>query len=162
MGADFSTKRALKRSLKLIGIGPENVDKLYIELKNDHWRDEFRSIHPRHKLLFLPQCLRAPKCKAEMTEDGYKCVRCSPENCKVCAIKTKAEKLGYRVFICPGGAMIFKIVRKFRPKGVMGVACMKELVLCAEELRIPGQGVELLRNGCFNTDVDLEKVFALL
>jgi len=38
MGADFSTKKALKRSLRLIGMRPENVDRLYIEFKNDHYR----------------------------------------------------------------------------------------------------------------------------
>jgi len=163
MGADFSTKRALKRSLKLIGIGPENVDRLYIEFKNDRYRDEFKSISPKNKIIFLPQCLRAPKCKAEMTENGYKCVKCgSFRECKVYAIKAKAESMGYKIFINPGGSMVFKIIKKLRPKAVLGVACMKELVMAAEELKIPGQGVELLRNGCFNTDVDVEKVFALL
>jgi len=89
-------------------------------------------------------------------------VKCSTGDCKVYAIKAKAEKLGYRVFICPGGSMIFRIIKKFRPKAVMGVACMKELVLAAEELRIPMQGVELLKSGCVNTDVDVEHVFSLL
>ncbi len=162
MGADFSTKKALKRSLRLIGLKPENVDRLYIEFKNDHYREEFKSIEPKNKILFLPQCLRTVKCRAPVTEDGYKCTKCSAGECKVYAIKAKAEKLGYRVFICPGGSMIFRIIKKFRPKAVMGVACMKELVLAAEELRIPIQGVELLKNGCVATDVDVEHVFSLL
>jgi hypothetical protein len=162
MGADFSTKKALKRSLRLIGLRPENVDRLYIEFKNDHYRDEFRSIEPKSKILFLPQCLRTIKCRAPITEDGYRCVKCSPGTCKVYAIKAKAEKLGYKVFICPGGSMIFKVIKKLRPKAVMGVACMKELVLAAEELRIPMQGVELLKSGCVATDVDLEHVFSVL
>lgn len=162
MGADFSTKKALKRSLKLIGMRPENVDRLYIEFKNDHYRDEFKAIEPKDKIVFLPQCLRTTKCKAPVTEMGYKCVKCSTGKCKVYTIKAKAEKLGYRVFICPGGSMIFKVIRKFRPKAVLGVACMKELVLAAEELRIPMQGIELLKSGCVATDVDVEHVFSLL
>jgi len=161
MGADFSTKKALKRSLTLIGLKPENVDRLYIEFKNDHYREQFKSIEPKYKMLFLPQCLRTTKCKAPITEAGYKCVKCS-EDCKVYAIKARAEKLGYRVFISPGGSMNFKVIKKFKPKAVIGVACMKELVLAAEELRIPMQGVELLKSGCVATDVDLEHVFSLL
>jgi hypothetical protein len=102
------------------------------------------------------------KCRAQTTKEGYKCVKCLPDKCKVYAIKAKAEKLGYRVFICPGGSMVFRIIKKFRPKAVMGVACMKELVLAAEELRIPMQGVELLKSGCVATDVDIEHVFSLL
>ncbi len=163
MGADFSTKKALKRSLKLIGFRPENVDRLYIEFKNDHYREAFKSIEPKNKIVFLPQCLRTTRCKAPITEAGYKCVKCgSFRECKVYTIKAKAEKMGYKVFINPGGSMVFKIIKKFRPKAVLGVACMKELVMAAEELRIPGQGVELLKSGCVATDVDLEHVFSLL
>jgi hypothetical protein len=162
MGADFSTKKALKRSLTLVGLKPENVDRLYIEFKNDHYREQFKSIEPKHKMLFLPQCLRTTKCKATITEAGYQCVKCSTGNCKVYAIKAEAEKRGYRVFISPGGSMNFKVIKKFRPKAVIGVACMKELVLAAEELRIPMQAVELLKSGCVATDVDVEHVFSLL
>ncbi|MEM5812425.1 MAG: DUF116 domain-containing protein [Candidatus Aenigmatarchaeota archaeon] len=162
MGADFSTKRALKRSLKILGVKPENVDRLYIDFKNDHYREDFSLISPKFKIIFLPQCLRKISCRALLTESGYKCTNCSPDDCKVYAIKSAAEKKGYRVFICPGGTMVFKIIRKLRPKAVLGVACLKELVLAAEELRIPMQGIELLKNGCVNTDVDLEQVLSFL
>lgn len=161
MGADFSTKKALKRSLRLIGLKPENVDRLYIEFKNDHYREAFKAIEPKNKMLFLPQCLRTTKCRAQVTEMGYQCVSCS-KDCKVCAIKAEAEKRGYRVFISPGGSMNFKVIRKFKPKAVIGVACLKELVLAAEELRIPLQGVELSKNGCVATDVELQHVLSML
>jgi hypothetical protein len=164
LGADFSTKRALKRSLKLVGLKPENVDKLYIEFKNDHYREKFRSIEPKDKIVFLPQCLRKTTCKASLDENGYHCVNCSAE-CKVSAIKTRAESLGYRVFVCPGGSMIVKIIVTYRPKSVLGVACMKEILMAAEDLeqvRVPYQAIELLKSGCVNTDVDLEHVFSIL
>ena len=163
-GVDFSTKKTLKRSLRLIGLKPENVDRIYIELKNDHFRDKFRQIEPGHKIIFLPQCLRKAGCKAGLDESGYHCVACSSE-CKVSAIKGKAENLGYRVFICTGGSMIAKIIIKYRPRAVLGIACMKEILMATEELeerRIPYQSVELLKNGCVATDVDVEHVFSLL
>jgi len=163
-GADFSTKKTLKRSLRMLGIRPENVDRLYIELKNDHYKDKFRETETKHKILFLPQCLRRAGCKAGLDESGYHCVNCSAE-CKVSAISTKAEKMGYNVFVCPGGSMIAKIILKYRPKAVLGVACIKEIIMAAEELeqaRIPYQAVELLKNGCVLTDVDVEHVFSLL
>jgi hypothetical protein len=83
----------------------------------------------------------------------------------VSAIKAKAEGLGYKIFVCPGGSMIAKIIVKYRPKAVLGIACMKEILMAAEDLeqaRVPYQSVELLKNGCVATDVEVEHVFSLL
>ena len=160
-GADFSTKKALKRSLRLIGLKPENVDRLYIEFKNDHFREDFLKTEPGRKILFLPQCLRKIDCKAPIDEGGYHCANCSPD-CKVSMIKIRAEGLGYMVFICPGGSMIAKLIAKHRPKAILGVACIKEILMGTEDLRIPYQAVELLKGGCAATDVDVEHVFSLL
>ena len=163
-GADFSTKKALKRSLRLIGLKPESIDRLYIDFKNDYHRERFHSAEPENKILFLPQCLRKVDCRASLDEDGYHCVKCSAE-CKVSAIRAHAENLGYKVFVCPGGSMIAKLIVKYRPKAVLGVACIKEILMATEELdmkKIPYQAVELLKNGCVATDVDVEHVFSLL
>ncbi len=163
-GADLSTKKALKNTLNYLGIKPENIDHLYIELKNSIYRDTFRRIRPEHKLVFLPQCLRNSRtCKAVLGPTGWECMKCSGHRtCKVFRIKQRAESLGYRVFIVPGGSMIFKLIENLRPKAVLGVSCLKELVMAAEELRIPGQGIPLLRDGCVDTDVSLKEVFDAL
>jgi hypothetical protein len=163
-GADFSTKKALKRSLRLIGLRPENVDRLYIDFKNDYHKERFKGAETGNKIVFLPQCLRKPGCKASLDEDGYHCMNCSAD-CKVSSIRAKAESMGYKIFVCPGGSMIVKIVLKYRPKAVLGVACIKEILMATEELeqrRIPYQAVELSKNGCVATDVDVEHVFSLL
>jgi len=161
LGVDLSTKKALKTALKMIGIKPDNIDKLYKELKNDIHRDNFIKIHPKDKIIFLPQCLRnSRKCKAKIGEFGYECIDCC--NCKVSQIKKEAEALGYRVCIVPGGSMVGKIIKKASPKAVVGVACMKELVMALDELSIPAQSVELSKDGCVDTDVDLESVMDVI
>ena len=126
------------------------------------YRERMKSFEPKDKILFLPHCLRkADKCKAKMTDEGYECAECN-KDCKVGQIKKYAEKKGYKVFIVPGGSMIFSIIRKHKPKGVIGVACMKELILAAENLEMPINGIELSKSGCINTDVDVEKVKSIL
>ncbi len=160
-GGNLSTRKALKSALNVLGIKPENVDRLYVDLKNSAYKEAFRKVPKKDRVVFLPQCLRSSKkCRAELTESGYRCKKCG--SCKIPEIKQKAEKLGYRVFIVPGAEMIFNIMKKERPKAVVGVACLKELVMAAEVLRIPGQGVELLRDGCADTDVELGRVFRVL
>ena len=163
IGADFSTRKALKSTPRFLGVKPENIDKLYVELKNDFYRDVFRKIHPKYKMVFLPQCLRNSKCKAKLTKLGYACNGCGNQNsCKVYKIKTKAESLGYRVFIAPGGSMVINIIKKFKPKAVLGIACMKEIVMAFDNLDVSVQAVELLRDGCVNTDVRMREVFRIL
>jgi hypothetical protein len=53
-------------------------------------------------------------------------------------------------------------VKETKPKAALGVACLKELVMAMENLPIPTVGVELLRDGCVNTDVDVKKVLKAL
>lgn len=163
-GADLSTRKALKNTLHYLGIKPENVDRLYVELKNSMHRDRFSRHSPESKAVFLPQCLRNnATCKARLGEMGWECVKCSGhKDCKVFAIKERAQERGYRVFIVPGGSLVFKIIKELKPKAVLGVACIKELVMAADELKIPIQCVLLSRDGCVNTDVDLDEVFRII
>jgi hypothetical protein len=58
--------------------------------------------------------------------------------------------------------MVAKLVAKYEPKAVIGVACMKELVMALEGLNVPTHAIELTRDGCVETDVDIEKVKAAL
>ena len=156
-GADLSTKKAFKVALGVMGANPQNIDKIYVEVKNSLYRDEFKQIPVEHKLVFLPQCLRnSAKCKATVTNYGYKCQHCG--SCKINKIVKAAEKRGYKTFIVPGGSMVFKVINEYKPQAVLGVACMKELLMAVEELKIPSQTVELTKDGCINTDVEVSKV----
>ena len=72
-----------------------------------------------------------------------------------------AEEKGMKVFIVPGGSMVFKILEKEMPDAVLGIACHKELIIALEkgkEINLPGQCVPLLRDGCKDTIVDMKKV----
>lgn len=149
-------------ALKL-GMDERELMKLYIDLKNKLHRDRFVKTEFSNRILLLPQCLRSRSCEAELTEYGYECKECG--RCVIPEIKKVAEDLGYKVFILPGGRIVEKIIKAFKPKAVLGVACLKELVLgsmVCEKARIPAQGVALLRDGCVETDVHLADVFEVL
>ena len=143
LGVDLSTKKAMRKALDIIGLNPDNIDRLYIELKNEIHRENFGRVFPESKLVFLPQCLRkSSRCKAKVGEEGYECVACS-KDCRASEIKKLGEAAGYKVFIVPGGSMVAKMVAKYEPKAVIGVACMKELVMALEEIKVPIHAVEL-------------------
>ena len=162
MGVDLSTKKALKRAIRILGIRPENIDNLYIEIKNSMHEDNFRKTPKSKTIVFLPQCLRdCNKCKARIEEFGYRCVKCS-NTCKARKIKEMSEGLGYRTFIVPGGSMVSRVIKELKPKAVLGVACKKELIMAFDEINVVTQGIELLKDGCVNTDVDIESVMKML
>ena len=163
-GADLSTKKALKNTLNFIGIDPKNIDKLYVELRNSINKDRFDAIDNSKKIVFVPHCLRPSKgCLGNVGKIGYECNGCKKTStCKAYRIKHKAEGLGYKSFIVPGGSMVLNITEDLKPRAVFGIGCMKELLIAVENLRIPGLTVELIKDGCVNTDVDLNKVFKML
>ena len=70
------------------------------------------------------------------------------------------KELGYKgTFIMPGGSLAKKVLVELKPKASLGVACYKELVMgsyLCEKVGVIGQGVELLRDGCINTIVNMK------
>ncbi len=163
-GMDISTKKALKNVLNFLGLKPENIDRLYVELQNSIHKEAFDSVGPEDKVVFIPHCLRSSKhCKGKISRNGYDCRGCPAQSkCKAFMIKRKAEERGYRAFIVPGGSMTLKIIEREKPKAVLGIGCIKELVMGAEFINVPGQGVELLKEGCIDTDVDMHEVIRIL
>ena len=119
------------------------------------------------KFLFLPHCLRnASCCKATVGETGYTCQMCG--GCKIQTILQKAEGKGFSAFIVPGGSLVKKIFSQQNISNedlVIGVACDTEL----QDLKSNFIGkkyfaerkiaIKLDRDGCINTDIDLEKIF---
>lgn len=162
-GIDLSTRNAVKLWLSTAG-NADMTDKLFTSMKNHLNKDGFIKIPYSERSLFLPQCLRnADKCTAKMDGVGYICKHCGA--CSISNIKQFAEELGYEVYVVPGGSMVLKIIANTKPKAVVGVACDFELGEAFEKLaslNIWYQGVPLLKDGCKNTAVDVEKLLGIL
>ncbi|MGQ9582768.1 MAG: DUF116 domain-containing protein [Thermoplasmatota archaeon] len=140
-----------------------------LALLNMLQREGFKRVPPSRRALFLPHCLRkASRCRGENTADGLVCRQCTPE-CAINRLSSHARSRGYRVFVVPGGEMVFNIIERHKPEAVVGVACRHELAQAAERLTGGGsgaglayQGVALSKSGCVDTEVDAEAVMAIL
>lgn len=164
-GIDIGTRTALQRLVSKLGYDVEIVDEIYIKLKNETNKELFARTQFSERLLFLPQCLRnTEKCRAPLGSEGYECQNCG--RCIIAEVKRQAVALGYAgVYIVPGGSMVRKIVKRRKPKAVLGIACNFELAEGAEKIgmmRIACQGVPLLRDGCKDTLADLEQILEVL
>lgn len=149
-----------KKLAWIVGIDDKRVDDVYVDLKNRLHEEKFKKVPKNERILVLPHCLRSKKCEAKRTDYGYSCAKCG--RCSICNISNEAEKHGYSVFIVPGSSVISKIVKKEKPKAILGVACNKEIVpalMILEKYGIAAQAVPLIRDGCVNTIADCDSIF---
>ncbi len=163
-GIDIGTKDAVKSALQMLEADTSLIDDVYIGLKNKLNYKTFSRVEYAHRAIFLPQCLRnSVKCKAELTDMGYVCQRCG--SCCLPQILDEAENLGYKSYIVPGGSMVHNIVESTRPEACVGVGCYPELEEAIAKLGrvgIPTQAVPLLKAGCKDTEVEVERVIKTL
>lgn len=117
------------------------------------------------RLLLLPHCLRrVDRCRAREVGYQYLCADCGA--CPVGPIRRKAMELGYLgVCVLKGGRAIIRLIEEQRPGAVLGVACLAEGVAgieVCERLGIPVAFLPLSKDGCANTEVDLDACFRFL
>jgi len=159
-GAHLNAAEATQYIAKKLGLSERMINYTHIELRGKLNEDAFKEVPFNERIMFLSHCLRNTKeCKAEYGEEGLDCLYCN--SCQIGPLKKMAEEKGYKkVFIAPGGSMVYKLMQKYRPKAVLGIACHHELTMGmdkAHEFRIPSQGVMLLREGCKDTEVNMEE-----
>jgi hypothetical protein len=146
---------------------PESRAKeIAIQLYNIRNEDSFKNLTQDDCILFLPHCLRiADRCKATYNEEGLQCKHCS-KLCKINIITRAAAEKGIKFFVVPGGSMVFNIAKKYRPKGVIAVACFNELregtSRTENEYNVPFQVIPLSKDGCVNTEVGVEDVLQII
>lgn len=146
----------LERMAAKMGIDENKVLELYVVAKNNVGRERFNRLPYSERILLLPQCLRSRDCPAKPGEYGYKCIDCG--RCSLGHLIGEVEALGYRkAMIISGGSIVPKTFAKLKPKGCLGVGCLKELVMgsfICEKFGVAGQGLPLLKDGCLETNLD--------
>lgn len=123
----------------------------------------------KQKVLLVPHCCRKymdNRCKAEFDPklSSYFCKGCSKDCFANKATQAAIEK-GYSVYILPGGSCIKKLTDKIEFEAVVGIACGEEIKLCKKFIsgkNIPILGLPLTKNGCSNTEFNIENLKTIL
>ena len=128
-------------------------------------------VAPSDRILLMSHCLRCcGSCKAKIGVWGIDCVDCNPD-CQVNRLRKTALGLGYKgVCIAPGGSMALKYVREYAPRGIVAVACQRELEEGIDSVRkLASSGsdaippiviVPLSKDGCVDTEVNVGEAIA--
>lgn len=148
----------LKTIAHFLKLDDNLIDDIAIKVRNDLNKEQYNRIPAEKTLIFLPHCLRHKDCPATLQKEGLNCTECGL--CSIGVIKKKAEPLGYKMYIVPGSSFVKKIVMENKFQTVLGVACHEDLNQMMMLLSdFYPQGVLLEKTGCFETKVNVKKVF---
>ena len=154
----YSPFKSISHVLKL---DDHLIDEIAIKVRDDINKERFKKIPADKTLIFLPHCLRHKDCPATLQKEGLNCTECGL--CSIGVIKKKSENMGYKLYIVPGSSFVKKIVMENKFKAVVGVACHEDLNQMMMLLSdFCPQGVLLEKTGCFETKVNVKKVFEKL
>ena len=145
--------------LRLFGKPTQVLDLFVIDAANAVMAEAFAQAGPE-RMLVLPQCMRAGDCPAKLHPiDGYLCERCG--KCPLAELSRVAEERGFRFFIVPGDRYAKRLAKQSAADAAIGVACPCELsgaMIAGMRMGVAAMGVPLARDGCFETEVDVEQV----
>ncbi len=145
----------MKAMFRFLGLEDREMLGFFINLHNSMNTPEFTRIPVAERAIFMPQCLRSSQCPAHLTPEGLKCRNCG--QCTLGESRVLLERLGYRIFIVPGSSFIKRMVKKYRPKAIIGVGCLaevKEGIDMADKMGLVVMGIVTLKEGCVETIVN--------
>jgi len=136
----------MRAIFKFIKVDDQEVMTFFVRIHNTMNMKAFAEVPVSERAIFLP---------AHLTPEGLKCVSCG--QCSIGEVRPVLENLGYRIFLVPGSSFIKRMVKKYRPRALIGVGCLlevKEGLDMADKMGLVGLGVVTLKDGCVETLVD--------
>ncbi|MBP1909908.1 DUF116 domain-containing protein [Methanolobus bombayensis] len=140
---------------------PRILDKWMVSLKNIANRNAFKK--SKRRMIIAPHCMRSMDCPASSKRTGIQCVACG--KCVFSKLKKDAPKYGYDLYIVTGSSFVKHVIKEKNYDAALLVACDYELnkvMMGLKGKNIVTYGVPMLNDGCFNTEVDYEKVLETL
>ncbi len=150
----------MKAMFRFFGLEDKELYTFVIKLFNTMNAADFARIPVSERAVFIPQCLRSSKCPAHLTPEGLKCRNCG--QCDVGPARVLLERMGYRVFIVPGSSFIKRMVKKYRPRAIIGIGCLaevKEGIDMADRMGLVVMGIVTLKEGCVETIANWPEIY---
>ena len=143
----------------------EQIYKTFTDKQNKSQQKKFAATPFEKRIVFAPHCMRnTVVCTAEEKDSYYVCRECG--GCTIGKISNLVKELGYMgLFTVKGGRTLVKIVEKYKPEAVVGIACYFEGELGFKAFKDTGiivQYVPLSKDGCANTDASFEEIEGIL
>jgi geranylgeranyl pyrophosphate synthase len=150
--------------LERLGLPRQFLGFAMVAISNEFWRATFAGIPPHRRLFLLPHCLAdRAACAGKYDSVGLHCAGCG--NCEIDGLQRRAEQLGYSVIVAEGTSSVLMKVLDGEADAILGVACLDSLEKSfhrVAELGVPHMAMPLLKNGCVDTEAEVEQIRLLL
>ncbi|WP_292466822.1 DUF116 domain-containing protein [Methanolobus sp.] len=140
---------------------PRILDKWMVSLKNISNKNTFMKTNKR--MIIAPHCMRAMDCPASSTKTGIQCISCG--KCIFSKLKDDSKTYGYDLYIVTGSSFVKHVLKEKSYDAALLIACDYELnkvMMGLKGKKIVTYGIPMLNDGCFNTEVEYEKVIETL
>ena len=153
-----------KSALAKVGLGDEFLGFAMVAVNNAFWFPAFAATPHSRRLLLLPHCLSdRSTCTGDYDSIGLNCNQCGA--CNIGYFKSNAEELGYTVVVAEGTTSVIMQVLEGHADAILGVACLDSLEKSytrIAELGIPNIAIPLIKDGCVNTEAEVEEIESAL
>lgn len=142
-----------------IGIDKDQLRKRLIDSNNKKVMSKTFRYKPYEILVLLPHCIQYSGCNIRVTNDIYNCSRCG--KCQIPDLIQLIDKYKVNIFIATGGTLARKAIMDMRPKGIIAVACERDLtsgLIDIKELSVIGILNDRPNGPCIDTSVNIQKV----
>lgn len=143
----------------LINIDKNSVRRVFSNINNNIVLLSTEPMKPEDIIIITPHCLQLSTCKHKVTGEINNCQLCGA--CNIDSLLRVSRKYNIKLIVVTGGTLARKIIKDNRPKGIIAVACERDLTHGILDVKgIPVIGIKNERpNGpCVDTKVDVEKV----
>lgn len=149
---------------RLVGLSKERIQHAFVTINNELVLSSCRNGRPPKRILLLmPHCLQYSECPVKVTYRAENCKRCG--KCPIKRLIEISEEYGATLSVATGGTIARRVVKETRPDLIIAVACERDLTSGIQDtVPLPVYGIFNRRphGPCFNTEVDLEAVEAVL
>lgn len=144
---------------QMVGIDRERIRGSFIAVNNQLVHNRCIKVNPADILILAPHCLQWSECPHKITMNVNNCKRCG--KCPVDDLLELSTAYGVHFAVVTGGTLARSVVKKYRPKAIVAVACERDLTSGIQDVKpLPVMGVLNIRpqGPCFNTLIDIKEV----
>ncbi|MCR6544639.1 DUF116 domain-containing protein [Dehalobacterium formicoaceticum] len=143
----------------VFGLNKEQIKRSFIEVNNQMVYSHQFHLQPQQIMILAPHCLQRNTCPYKITMDVRNCQRCGA--CVVNDLLDLTDYYGVSLVVATGGTLARKFIEKYRPQGIVAIACERDLTSGIIDVNpLPVLGILNIRpeGPCLNTTVSLEQV----
>ena len=144
---------------RVLGINQERIKSSFIDVNNQLVLMSNIRVKPEEIILLAPHCLQNNNCPHKITQDVNNCKRCG--RCKVHELLTITSAYGINLAVATGGTLARKVIKEYRPKAVVAIACERDLtsgILDSHPLPVLGVLNQRPNGPCSETSVETELI----